>query len=181
KHENKKKSIVLPLLIVISSLFTTDNIYAFDIKKTSINEAFESGKYAFIGFVNNSAVISRGKGQIKARANISIDQCLIGKTCEKGGNFIMDYFTEVVIDPILPVKFSVGDEILLILKTTPVQNTPHFFDSNFDNTTDHLYICHAFPYSILDKASSYKCTDAITGNKTKQLNISHILARTFHK
>lgn len=164
---------MLSIIVILFAFSEINNGYAFDIARLSIDDAIDSGKYAFAGFVNSASVVSREKGAVKAKANIMIERCFVGNGCQEGNVFSLEYFAEIAVDPVLSARFSVGDQILVILKGD-MKKTPYFFDSDFNGGTDNIYVCNAFPYSILDKHSTFKCIDSITGEKTKDLDINYI-------
>jgi len=163
-----KKTIVISLILLISTMS-----YAFDIAFVPFDKALKSGELVFIGFVDSVSVIDKTTGKIKAKANILVEECLIGESCQKGEMVSLNYFAQVSVGTSLPVKFPVGKQVLLVLKSNKREST-YDFDSDVNGGTDFSFVCDAFPYSMIDVHSKFNCKDSMTGKEIKNLTFNEI-------
>ena len=149
------------------------NSFAFDVVYTPFDKALNVGKVIFIGFVDSTFVVNKATGAINARANILVEECLLGESCKKGNAIAVDYLTQTSVGTTLPVKLIVGEQVIIILQNQ-LWKSPYKFDSDINGGVDFAFICNAFPYSVLDEYSRFKCRDSMTGRESKLLSFKAV-------
>lgn len=165
---------IMKIIILLFSLtIFGSSAFAFDFTFTPFDKALKSGKVVFVGTVKDTEICSKQPGIIKAHANIVIEECMVGELCKKRSVMGIKYYAQASSGTLLPVKFSVGEQVVIALKHK-ASEMPYEFDSDVIEGTDFAFECNAFPYSILDGNSKFNCLDLITKKKHHNLSISRI-------
>lgn len=160
------------IFVLIITVFCGDG-FAFDVAYVPLDQALKSGKVVFVGFVNSASVVDRSLSRVSAHADIVVEECLRGSSCEKGKVVGIDYLAQASVANLLPVKLPVGTQAIIIL-TRQRQESSYKFDSDVTGGTDFLFLCNAYPYSVLDEHSMFNCQSAMTGNEFNSLSIKSI-------
>ena len=163
------------IFMLLAVLFGA-NSFAFDAVYTPLDKALNAGEVVFIGFVDSAYVVNKATGIINARANILVEECLLGESCKKGSAIAVDYLTQTSVGTSLPVKLIVGEQVIIILQKQ-LWESPYKFDSDINGGMDFAFICNAFPYSVLDEHSRFKCRDSMTGRESKLLSFKTVKNR----
>lgn len=161
------------IVFVLIIAFFCGNCFSFDLTCVPLEQALKSGKVVFVGFVNSASVVDRSLGRVSAHADVVVEECLRGSLCEKGKVVGIDYMAQVSEENMLTVKFLVGTQAIIILTKQP-QEPSYKFDSDVNGGTDFLFLCNAFPYSVLDEHSMFSCQNAMTGKEFNSLSIKSI-------
>jgi hypothetical protein len=163
-----KRAIFILLLLVFCA-----NSNAFDVVYTPIDKALNAGEVVFVGFVDSASVVNKTVGVIQVRASILVEECLLGESCKKGSTIAVDYLTQTSVGTSLPVKLFIGGQVIFILKKQ-LMESPYKFDSDINGGTDFAFACNAFPYSVFDEHSRFKCRDSVTGRESELLSLKAV-------
>ncbi len=137
---------LLIFVFLILRLLSTSAL-AYMPSEDSFSESFKNAEVVFVGRIVGLKETERKESYTKVKADISIIKCLKGRICEETRETEMEYYSESILDNILPVEFFIGQNNIFLLNNVSNMRSLKF-NSKVGEPTDYAF-------EILSKATRY--------------------------
>jgi len=118
--------------------------------RIGVHDALRQGQAAFLARAVRIELVEITEHEATARMDLEIERCYYG--IDRGiRRLTMTYVSQSFRDTVLPVSYTVGQEILFVLATPNPSGRLYAFDSDLREKTDLAFVGSKLPRYHLDQ------------------------------